>query len=289
MDLPSELIDLIFSFLSSNPTLSSCSQVCSAWTGIARRRLFHKLVYVRRERDIPDVPALLRFLQDSPSVAEHIRILDLTGGMDQMPEYSASIEPEVFLGLLRVLPNVEDVKLGIATLAGYGSRMEEHEDDDGVCDVDFTSIDEKAEVIVGSGRRLKSLQIGRTAIEGANACFTLLQFLRTIESLDTLHVFSLSSRADKKRIVSIRDYCSTLALPSRLGIQKFVCSFQSAVSVVFMETIRLAPPHTLRHLDLSYSTTPYFENKTWYIQDCLNHVGAGLDTLSLFLTGNQSE
>lgn len=255
------------------------------WTDAAHRYLFRKLVYVRGKWDIPDVPALLRFLEDTPSVAKHVRILDLEGGCDQMMSYWADVEPDVFASLLEALPNVEHVIMDVVIFSGCSS---DDEDEDNGEDKD-RNMDTKLMTFGGSGRHLKSLKIGRTSIEGGNPFYTLSRLLQPIESLHTLQVSGLSYLPDQRSVVSLREYCSGLVLPSHLGIQKFVWKFESTVAIVFLETLRQASPCTLRHFDFSYFTHSDWENMTWVVQDFLNDVGAGLETLSIALTGAHGE
>ncbi len=80
MGLPQELIDCIVDFLCySPPTLIACSLVSSSWTNSAHRYLFHKLIFVRRGSTEPNYPSLLRFLENTPSIAKHVRILERRG------------------------------------------------------------------------------------------------------------------------------------------------------------------------------------------------------------------
>ncbi|KAJ3483775.1 hypothetical protein NLI96_g6094 [Meripilus lineatus] len=296
MDLPIELINHIFTSISSESDLSSCSLVCSSWTDTAHRHLFRKLVYIREGWGRPEYPALLLFLQDTPYIAKHVRMLDLVGGGHIN---GAILESHVFSGLLRTLPNLQHVKIHSIWLS-YTTQHETKDKDgrrdrfkkDGIDDVWNWDevIDEKSPTIAGSGRRLESLKIQSTRIQGGNPCITLFQFLQVIGTLHTLQISYITSRAHKKSVAFLRDYCSSLAFPSHLGIQNYLCHFwgfdRYFVGVVVSETLRRAPPCTLRHLDFTLVDR---RSATSYVGAFLKDIGAGLETLSISLRGEQSE
>lgn len=282
MDLPTELIDYIFILLSCKSTLSSCSLVCSSWTDLAHRHLFSKFVYTRPESETADATPLLRFFQDAPSVAKHVKILDLKSGFGSGTVARCSCYPEVFSGLMMALPNVEHVILGSIDPPWPGSNIGDEEDDGDGED----GIDERSKPFVRSWKHLKSLEIDQNWIDGENPYNTVLQVLQPIESLHTLRVSGGFFSCVNLSNVALRKYCSTLAAPSHLGIQEFVWNIDILPAIVLLEPLRRAPPCTLRHFDMSYSANP---NMIWVVQDFLNEVGAGLETLAITLRGTHSE
>lgn len=287
-NLPNELTDNIFSFLSSKESLSSCSLVCSSWTDLAHRHIFHKIVYPRDQRSVPDFSALLLFLRGAPSVAQHVRILNLSWGKNKP---LSILGPDVFAGLLGTLPNLDHVEMSYMMLS-YEIENGEHKSrgEGWFWDGD---IEPESNAVVESGRCLKSLKLECVEVGGSNPYFTLFQFLRTIKSLHTLQVSQLTNPAPKKSIASIREFCSSLGLPSHLGIQKYICqspgSGNHLAVVVFLETLRRAPPCTLRHLDLFQLIGTNQKDTMHYLKAFLNDVGTGLETLSISLNGSDTE
>ncbi|KAJ3474073.1 hypothetical protein NLI96_g12664 [Meripilus lineatus] len=259
--LPLELIDHIFTFLYFNrPTLSNCS--------LTRPR--------PRQWDIPNLPELLRFFHETPSIAKHIRILDIEGGCDQIFAYWAQFGPEVFVDVVDALPNLEEVVIDVASIR----EQVEDKDIDNVVGYPEPRV---------PGRHLRSLMIGQATIEGDNPCLTLYHLLHSISSVKFLKIAGLSSSADDTSVITIRNFAKKLYSSTNwhLDVEKLEWEYECDSGLFLVEMCRKSSPCKLRHLDFKYYDDPESDNRTAVAQEFLNDVGGGLESLSIALTGIQ--
>ncbi len=279
MHLPQELLDHIFSFLRhsrwGHRALSACSLVSSSWTDPAHRGLFHHLEYIRGEQVEPDFPSLLRFLENSPSVAKHVRILYLHGGGDisQNP-YWGTLDPQTFAGIISALPGLLDVTLKKTVLLPSPSL-----------NPDFT--EPSVPHIIPKPLRALSLSSLRPEGTGSlSALLTLLQYLRPFSSVQTLFFFLTYSDCDLETINNVQAVCNTLELPTNLGIETLDFAAESHMVLLPLEIVRRASPPSLRKLAFYDSGEG---RNIEVLQGLLDDVGAGLEDLTIFLSETQSK
>lgn len=274
MKIPPELFSHILGFV-PHSSQSACSLVCSSWTEPAQRWLFHKVVYTRGSQGgEPDVPSLLCFLQESPLIARHVRILDLCGSRRQYIHYLyCRITPEIFAGLLDALPNLEHVELNEVTVLQsslWHARIEGAND-----------------VPTRPGKRLKSLKFHGTRIEGVDCYSTLLQYLRPISSLQTLIIMDHPHITPQHNPGhTIEDRCKSLDLPTHLGVENLIWENESSLIPFFLELVRRSSPRSLRHLHHLYQATAHDTDLSNTFQYFLNDIGDELQSLSLTLAGS---
>lgn len=272
MKLPLELVDYILSFLSHRPTLTACSLVSSSWTDFAHRRLFHDLTYVRGKWDVPSIPSLLQFLRDSPSIAKHVRILDLEGGCDQIATYWCNINPQEFASLLATLPNLEEIIMDVVVLHPSSTPTDD------------------SPKPVALPKKLHRLKIGQLYTEYDDEVYDpICELLHPIASIQILDIYNISSECDDEKASEVREKCKTLDLPNDLGVETLILQSDSNASLVFLECIRRASPQSLRNLKLSHYGQRGDEDQRGVMQEFLNDAGLGLENITISLTGVQSK
>ncbi|KAI0716502.1 hypothetical protein C8Q76DRAFT_767598 [Earliella scabrosa] len=112
--LPTELFHHILACLDcqDQDTLAACTLVCRDWLAISREHLFSELRILRgRDESFED---LADFLEQNPTVAGCVRILTLQARLiSLLPQASLmpSLESDLLLRLLRVVPHIRDLRL----------------------------------------------------------------------------------------------------------------------------------------------------------------------------------
>ncbi len=277
MHLPQELLNHIINFLHhshwGHRALFACSLVSSSWTDQARRGLFHRLEYVRGEQVEPDFPSLLLFLESTPSVAKHVRILDLHGGDDISENpYRGTLNSQTFAGIIAALPSLLDITLRESMLLPSPSL-----------DFDFAELS----VPAGLPKPLRTLSLSSLRPEGTgpfSALSTLSQYLRPISSIQELVFYIVVSDLDLESRDDVRAACKTLELPTNFRIETLDLTLQSNIGILPLEIVRRASPPSLRNL-------VYFDfdggANIEVLQSFLGDVGASLEDVTITLSGFQ--
>ncbi|KIP06975.1 hypothetical protein PHLGIDRAFT_118500 [Phlebiopsis gigantea 11061_1 CR5-6] len=130
LDLPAELLLLIFSFLTprerytKKPDIRSCRLVCRLWADVAMEVLFHDIhVSAWAFSECPDdtlserfvKKLFLAFLESNPRIGHRVRFLRIHFGWEcassPTADYHYEIQAEVIKRLLELVPQLEGLSL----------------------------------------------------------------------------------------------------------------------------------------------------------------------------------
>lgn len=273
MQLPQELLDCIINYLhDSRSTLRASSLVSSSWTDPARRYLFRRLKYVRGPYLVPDYPSLLRFLEATPSIARHVRILDLRGKTYRVDW--DKLDSRTFSDLIAMLPCLEDVTLRMIHLLPPPSPAPIIADPTGL----------SGAVSIPKPLRSLCFQVVRLdGVDSSSALSILCQYLRPISSVQILELDSLGSSCDRDSISNITALYKTLSSSIDLDIETLIVETASFATLLPLEAIRRTPPSRLRNLECSCGGRDGVE----ILQSLLDDVGTALESVSISFTTKQ--
>ncbi len=256
--LPQELIDIVVQFLHDDgPTLCACSLVCRSWKNPAHRLLFRYLRCIVGARDgLARCEELPNFLKSSPTICKYVQVLIIDGAFFRP---HVKLDSALLAHMLSALPSLKEFRLLFMTVTPH--RQDESK-------------------VATSERALEVLSIKHIVLTGESPFSFLLQLLRPISSVESLHIEDILRKHEDEAADGTLDVLSRSDLPTHLKVRSVTLKSLRLPSLFFIKTFMEFPPGTIQSLDLEL---PRFHDRFPMLElnALLGVIGPGLQDLTV--------